>query len=230
MKVAIHQPNFLPWLGYFSKISQADVFVFLDTVKCSKNSVFNRNKFSSKKGEDWFWLTVPLTKESYHQDLKDVVVDSNFLQKHRKFFEYDHLKNSKETDLIKSIISFYNDHKKDRQIRLCEFNISLIRLIADCLGLKTKIVLASDLEKYEDLKKQDLIIDIVKKLGGTVYISGTGAQSYQDEKSFIEQGIELRYDRFNSHESLMVNNENMSIVDNFLREDACSLRKFLISP
>ena len=57
--VAIHQPNFLPWIGYFYKIVKSDIFVFLDNVQYTKNSFINRNKIKTSQGE--MWLTVPVS-------------------------------------------------------------------------------------------------------------------------------------------------------------------------
>ena len=105
--IGIHQPNFMPWLGYFRKIHQSDVFIFLNTVKCSKNSYLNRNKFStSKKFNDYFWLTCPLKKESYKKDILNVNTNSSFIRKHINYFEMRHSK-TKETQYLQEIIKTY---------------------------------------------------------------------------------------------------------------------------
>ena len=79
----------MPWLGFFDKIRSSDTFVILDTVKCSKNSFFNRNKFSTDKSlKKVFWLSVPLNKESYSGEIKDATSSEKiFLNKHVKYFK-----------------------------------------------------------------------------------------------------------------------------------------------
>ena len=78
MKVAIHQPNFFPWAGFFSKIKNSDIFVLLDDTKCSKNSYFNRNRFSVN-GKETCWLTVPIPKRSYSLNIKDVNANISYV-------------------------------------------------------------------------------------------------------------------------------------------------------
>ena len=72
MKIAIHQPNFMPWLGYFKKIKDADIFVILDEVKGSKNSFLNRNVFSSNNCKNTFWLGIPVSKKAYKNKIKNI--------------------------------------------------------------------------------------------------------------------------------------------------------------
>ena len=75
MKVAIHQPNYLPWMGYFHKMHHADVFIFLDDVQFTKGSHINRVKILSGKGPRW--LTVPVVKVKLGQNIIDVRPSSN---------------------------------------------------------------------------------------------------------------------------------------------------------
>ena len=75
MIVAIHQPNYLPWLGYFYKIAKCDMFVLLDNVQYAKNSFINRNKIKTPQGE--LWLTVPVkSKGRFGQLIKEVEIDN----------------------------------------------------------------------------------------------------------------------------------------------------------
>lgn len=225
--ISIHQPNFLPWIGFFNKIVKSDVFIILDDVKCSKGSFFNRNRFSIKKNSDWFWLSVPIEKSNFHLNINDVYVDSKFINDHNKHFELFHLKNSKEPDLIKQLIEIYKKYNKNEKFKLIDFNIDAINLILRSIDCKTSIVKSSDIIKNNNFKKQDLIIEIIKKVKGTHYLSGMGAKSYQDINLFIKNGINLKYNEFIYDENFLIKNEHMSVFDFFLKENICQLKKNL---
>ena len=73
MIVAIHQPQYLPWLGYFDKIRRADAFCFLDNVQYKKNDWQNRNRLKTAQG--WQWLTVPVHYR-YPQKISEVTINN----------------------------------------------------------------------------------------------------------------------------------------------------------
>lgn len=227
--VSIHQPNFLPWVGFFSKIVKSDIFVFLDDVKLSKGSYFNRNRFSTNKEQDWFWLTVPIEKSNFHLNINEVFVDSSFIKNHKKYFEFEHLKKSKEKEVINDLLQIYEKYDQQDRFKLVDFNFDVIDLVLKKINTKTRIIRSSTIEKDNDLKKQDLVIEIVKKLEGSCYLSGTGAKVYQDHSTFLENSILLKYNEFDVKDSFFIKNECMSIFDVLLREDLCQLKKSLIS-
>ena len=210
MRVGIHQPNFMPWFGYFNKIYNSDTFILLDSVKCSKNSFFNRNKF--KSGKSNFWLTIPLPKSSYSKTINSVTSsDSAWIQKHIKYFKNSHSKTT-EKKFLDSIIEIYQSRAGEENINISNFNIDLISLVVSFLDIEVNILRSSDLEISNTLKKQDLVIDILKKTSATVYISGTGAKKFQESKDFDNIGIDLKYN--NIPETI----DRESIIDYILRE------------
>jgi len=81
MIVAVHQPQYLPWLGYFAKIDRADVFVLLDTVQFKKNEWQNRNRIKTAQG--WQWLTVPVTYR-FPQRIDEVAVNNRDPWQHKQ--------------------------------------------------------------------------------------------------------------------------------------------------
>ncbi len=190
MIVAIHQPNFLPWLGFFYKMLKADIFVFLDNVQFSKNSYQNRVKIKSSQGA--IWLTVP-NLHNFGQLTKDMRMNNKepWREKHLKTFEMNYKKAPYFNTFYPLISEIY--YKKDWEL-LSEFNIELIKIICNFLGIKTKTIKASDLDVSGS--STGLLVSIVKKLGGSVYLSGYGGMKYQDEEKFKENGIELIYTDF----------------------------------
>ena len=188
MVVSVHQPQYLPWLGYFDKISRSDVFVLLDNTQYKKREFQNRNKIKTPKGA--LWLTVPVqTKGTRHQKIREIAIsnDANWQRKHWQSIEWNYRK-----------APFFLQYKDEIQAlygsvydKLNILNQSCVRLLMRLLNISTPIVLESDLDVR--LTRTDRIIDICQKVGGTSYLSGTGGKAYLDENLLLKSGIELKY-------------------------------------
>ncbi len=187
MIVSIHQPQYIPWLGYFDKIASSDVFVFLDNVQFKKNEWQNRNRIKTVEG--WQWLTVPVIHR-YTQKICEVKIN-NTIQWGKK-----HL-NALVTNYSKTL--FFNDYlpflektyARDWK-HLADISIHFIRFLAEALGLsKTKFALASDYETRED--RTGRLVDLCKQLEGDIYLSGRGGAKYLNLKEFAEEGLEVKF-------------------------------------
>ena len=191
MIVAVHQPNYLPWLGYFYKIANCDVFVLLDDVQFTKNSYQNRTKIKGPQGP--LWLTQPVLHSGRaEQATSDVEFDVRvgWRIKHLKSVSANYGR-SHHADAIRAACA---DWLGGDNSHLSETNGAIIKSVARMLGLRTEFVVSSTLKV--DLMKGDRIAEICRRLGGTAYLSGTGARSYQSEEQFNERGIELVYSDF----------------------------------
>lgn len=190
MIVAIHQPNFLPWMGYFYKIYKSDIFVFLDNVQFTKNGYQNRVKIKTSQGE--LWLTVPV-RHKFGQLTSEVKFNTleNWREKHLKTLEMSYKRTPFFSILFDLLQKIY--FKKD-WINLSELNIALIEEVCLYLGITTRFVLASSLNVSGS--STNLLIDIVRNVGGNIYLSGRGGLKYQDEEKFSEHQIELVYTDF----------------------------------
>ncbi len=188
--VGIHQPNFLPWIGYFYKIGKSDVFVFLDNVQYAKNSFINRNKIKTPQGAAW--LTVPVSFK-FGQLINEVKInnETKWREKHLKTLEMNYKKANFFDDIFEIIKKIY--YLRDWQ-NLSDFNISLIKSIVSYFGLDKSFVKSSALGVRA--KSTELLIQIVKKVGSDVYLSGFGGVKYQDEGLFKKGGINLEYYNF----------------------------------
>jgi hypothetical protein len=189
MRISIHQPQYLPWLGYFDKMDRSDVFVLLDDVQYKKNEWQNRNKI--RNAESWQWLTVPV-KYNFGQALKDVRADN------ARPWRSNHLKS---LELNYSRAPFFGDHAdffKEAYSREWEFladiNIYLINYLKEALGIKARIVVSSELKVSSTSTRR--LIDICKMLGGDTYLSGAGGSDYLEEKQFGENGIKLEFQEY----------------------------------
>jgi hypothetical protein len=192
--VAIHQPNFLPWLGYFSKIASCDVFVSMDNAQFPKTGGSWSNRVRLRIGGGVAWATVPIVR-AFHgvRQVGEIEIDdrSSWRAKLLKTIRINYAKAPHLTDvfpLLEEVITF-------RSSRLAEFNLFGLRKIALALGIDTsKIVLGSGLEAQG--AATGLLISMVKAVEGTVYLCGGGAGGYQNDAEFAREGIVLRYQSF----------------------------------
>ena len=194
MIVAIHQPQYMPWLGYFYKMDQADVFIHLDTVQFKKNEFQNRNRIKSTNG--WHWLTVPVIYSDSKQLIKDVLINGTvrWQHKHQNSLVTSYGKSEYFQDIMSTIkwaFDFEGSWKN-----LATLNIEVISCLKDLLGITTKEVNASDMKA--DTKQPDKrIVQLVKELGGDAYLSGPGGKNYMDLGIYEAEGIEVVFSNFN---------------------------------
>lgn len=185
MIVSIHQPQYLPWLGYFDKVERSDVFVFLDNVQFKKNEWQNRNKIKTSDG--WQWLSVPVI-HGFTQKISEVEIN-NTVQWGRKHLMALVTHYSK-APFYKDYIDFFEQAYTQEWTFLVDINVHVIKYLVDVLGLSDKkFVLASDLESREGSTER--LIDICKQLGGDVYLSGKDGAKYMDLEIFKEEGIQV---------------------------------------
>jgi hypothetical protein len=189
MKVAIHQPQYLPWLGYFDKMDQSDVFVLLDDVQYKKNEWQNRNKIRNSEG--WQWITVPVLYD-FGQEIREVKIDtgSNWQEKHIKSIELNYSKAPHFDEYFK----FFEDSLEKEWLSLSDLNTHFIEFFKKSLGIKAELVRSSDL----DIKTSstERLVDICKLLKAEVYLSGAGGEEYLDVAMFKQGGIGLEFQAY----------------------------------
>ena len=191
MICAIHQPNFLPWLGYFDKIKQADIFIFMDNAQYTQGTWINRCYIRKDKNKQW--LTVPVLHSGrFGQKISETETNykTNWAEKHLKTLELDYGKApyfKKYFPDIKKILE--QKHKK-----LADMNIRLIKKITEWLKSETRFIKGSEL-KVEGIGT-NLLINMVKAAGGDTYLCGGGAEGYQEDEKFGENNIKLIYQNF----------------------------------
>lgn len=190
--ITIHQPNYIPWLGFFAKIKKADYFVILDTVKYSKNSVINRNKIRTKYGSSY--LTIPIGKKYHSSTIHDVKLPE------RNDWKEDHWKtietNYKNSEFFSSYeYSLKKIYSKDYEY-MWQINEELIIYLLNCFDIKTEIIKASELDINYNLHKTDLLISIVKLVNASTYLSGPSGKNYLEREKFIKEQIQLDFFRY----------------------------------
>ena len=188
--VSIHQPAYLPWLGYFDKIRRADLFIYLDTVQFQKQSFQNRNKIRTADG--WAWLTVPVETKGrlYDTALKDLPINNrvDWRRKHSAAIAMNYGKAPRFAEVMPLLERFY-EREWERLSDLCfEMLLTFNRL----LGITTPIRKASEMGAVAG-GKSDLILNLCRAAGATGYVSGTLGRNYLDLAAFADQGIDVAF-------------------------------------
>lgn len=189
--IAIHQPNYIPWLGYFFKIFMADHFVFHDDVDFSASSFTKRclirKEFNSQETQ---WLGVAVLK-SEDKKIKSIKIDHMSLKIKRHLKKMEYLYHATPYydyyfPTLKTVLSEY-----DKFESLAEFNIHIIKNLVKLLKINSNFYKSSDLGF--DLKAHNYNLALIKHFDCSVYYSGTGAKEYQDDLLFRENNIDLIY-------------------------------------
>ena len=191
MKLAIHQPNYLPWPGYFHKMESADVFLILDTVQYIKFEYDNRCKIKTPRGEHW--LTVPVGLQKSGTLTRDVNLpygaEWKLIQKRTI------LNNYSKTLYYKDYRSEINEIFDSGWEKLSDLNIKLIHAVREWLGIDTPLKFASELPE-STLKGTGLILSYCQELGVDVYLSGVGGKNYLEQEQFENNNIKLEFQDF----------------------------------
>ncbi len=189
MIVGIHQPQYLPWLGYFDKIDKSDVFVFLDCVQFKKNEFQNRNRIRSVTG--WQWLTVPV-RHNFGQKINKVPINAAAVWKKKHCQAL--LTNYAKAPFFKDYFPFFEDAFSRDWDLLSPLNTYLVQRICSFLLIRTRFVIASGLDPLTDPSGR--LVDICKKLGADTYLAGKGGTDYMDMVQFEKAGIQVLFQDF----------------------------------
>jgi hypothetical protein len=189
MKVAVHQPQYLPWLGYFDKMDQADCFVVLDQVQFKKNEWQNRNRIKTASG--WQWLTVPILHR-FPQPLSEVRVNNAapWSRKHLQAL----IANYSGAPFFEAHRPFFEEVYDREWTLLIDLSRTMLAYLIEALGIQTKLVLASSLPTRDGAT--DRLVAICETLGADTYLSGAGGRDYLELERFAEAGMRVLFHTF----------------------------------
>jgi len=192
MKVAIHQPHYLPWLGYFAKWAAADLFVFLDTVQFEKNGWQNRNRIKTRDGVRW--LTVPV-RASLGTPIKDVTIDESqpWPGRHLRMIEHAYAKAPCWPRWRDQIRTFYDGH----WTRLAPLAADSAIWLARELDIAVPTRLSSQIALPEGDPKDATarLVALCQAVGADTYLAGADS-SYMDLDQFAAAGISVETQHF----------------------------------
>ena len=215
MILSIHQPDFLPWLGFFNKVRLSDLLVIGDHVQYRNKGYQNRNRIKTPKGAHW--LTVPIVHD-WGQAINTVKI--NQTEQNGVPWEELHLRtlqvNYGKAPFYDKYIGIFENIYKRKIPLLAENNLELLKAIFGILGIDVPIKRTSEMTLNNS--KTELILEICETVGADAYLSGIGGAQYMDENLFEKNGIKLL---FNNYEHPVYTQQfmklgflpNMSVID-----------------
>ena len=217
MIVSIHQPNYIPWIGFFHKLLLSDVYVIFDDVQFPRGKDYaNRNQIKTNNGK--MWLTASVLGKKDLKPWNQIEINNNgWKEKHIKNIE-SFYKKSKYFSVYYPVLKliYEQDHKN-----LMDFNMDLIVSVCVALGKTPEMILSSDIKT--ELTGLDKILYILKELEATKYISGDGEGSkrYINEQAFKNNNIELIWQNYKHPTYKQLHGEfisHLSILDLLFNE------------
>ena len=190
MLVTIHQPHYMPWLGFFGKVACADFFILLDTVQYEKNSWQNRNKIRNKTG--WQWLTVPV-KYKYPMRIDEVTIANNqpWVRKNLNALTQSYGNAPYSAPLLKQLSELI-ERPWDTLVSL---NEATTRWHFDLLSMRVDMIRASELPPTQEDPTQRLI-ELCRSVGGDAYLSGVNGREYLDMNAWRRSGLGLYFHEY----------------------------------
>jgi hypothetical protein len=195
MKLAIMQPYFLPYIGYFQLIAAVDVFIVYDNIKYTKKGWINRNRMLQNGADVMFSL--PLKSDSDYLDIRERQLSADFNRGkllNQLKGAYQRAPYFSQTFPLVEQIVLYDD------VNLFRFlHHSIVRL-CEHFEIKTEIKISSDIPIDHDLTGQDKVLSLCKAAGAKTYINAIGGMELYSKETFLQQGIELKFIKSNPFE------------------------------
>lgn len=195
MRIAIHQPHYYPWLGYFHKIYNVDLFVVLDEVQFEKGSQMSRNRVLDNNGNIKY-LTISIDSTDFLQKkYSEIRTKDNdiWIQKQKNCLN-NYFRKSKYKQEVNEVLDGYFSNGFQT---VFEWTYESIRLMNQIFGITTPLVLQSQINYPKDSRRSDLVLEICKALGADEYYAGNGASvNYLDRSEFRSNGIEIIFQEF----------------------------------
>ncbi len=186
MTLAIMQPYLLPYIGYWQLINRADTFVIYDDVTYIKKGYINRNSILENGQSKSF--TLELRGASSNRLINEIEVGNNANRLLKTIRQ-----NYKKAPYFKTVFPMLENILEHEEKNLAKYLGNSLFDIADYLGIKTKIIFSSSIEKESGLRGEAKVIDICKRLGATDYINPIGGQGLYDKESFMDHGLGLDF-------------------------------------
>ncbi len=179
-----HQPEYLPYLGFFYKVGKADKFVFVNHVQFQKEGFQNRNRIRTGIGSDgWTWLTIPvITKNKLSQRINEIKIDNSryWAKKHWKSIYLSYHK----APFFNKYKDFFEQIYSKKWEKLSDLNEAIIHYLFKELDIQVPVYKSSDYNFKS--QKTDLLIELCEKFGADILLTGSGAKK-PGEKSYVEE-------------------------------------------
>lgn len=191
--VVIHQPDFIPYLGFFHRLMLSDIYIVLDNVQYVRggsNCWTNRDKIKTPEGEKW--ITIPCEKAPLKTNICDIRIN-NFID--WKTRNLNLIKtNYSSASGFEEVYPWIKELHDGEYEKLSDFTFASIKMLIDLFGIDIKIQFSSVLEP--EGKSNARVIDLVKRVGAHRYLSGVGAKDYFEPELYQKAGIEVIWQDF----------------------------------
>lgn len=188
--ICIHQPDFVPYLGFFQRLLISQHFILLDDVQFIRRGWQHRDRIKGRNGP--IWLTLALRKGDYHQLINEVELssDPSWIVANLNLLRECYGKAKYFAEVFPRVEAiYYTGHR-----RLIDFNCALLGLAMEYFDISVSISLAS--EYGVDTKSSARLLDLVRCRQGDTYLTGTGSRDYLDEEMFKEAGVRVMWQDF----------------------------------
>jgi hypothetical protein len=227
MKIAIMQPYFFPYIGYFQLINAVDEFVVYDNIEYTKKGWINRNRILVN-GSDSF-ITLPIKKDSDYLDIKERSIAESW--KHERIKLLNRINGAyRKAPFFKIIYNIIGECILFEENNLHSFILESLNKVNSYLDIKTPIVISSSLKINHELKSEKKIIDICKERKSDTYINPIGGINLYRKENFDEEGIDLFFLKsekfiYKQFENIFV--PNLSIIDVMMFNEKEKIKNYL---
>ena len=229
MKVAIMQPYFFPYIGYFQLINHVDTFILYDDVNFIKKGWINRNNILQKGKSEL--ITIPLSKASQNKKINEILLH-NKNQSQKMFFERIQF-NYKEAPFFHKTMDIISEVFSKNHLTISELSSQSIKTTSQYLSMDTEFKLSSiEYTATKDLKKAERLIEITKLNGAVNYINPEGGKKIYDKNYFKKFGINLNFMKCSIDTYQQFNNipvKGLSIIDVLMFNSPSEINKMLLN-
>ncbi len=197
MKLAIMQPYFFPYIGYFSLIKHTDEFILFDTAQYIRHGWIDRNRIL-KQTNDWQYINVPLTKHSLETKIKDVKINNQENWKEKIFKQLLHYK--KKSPFYNETINVLSQGLQIETDSIVELNANTLRCVCEYLGINFNYKIYSEMDlKIQKVNAPDeWALNICKAIGNVEeYWNPPGGMEFFDRSKYEDAGVKLYFQKVN---------------------------------
>jgi hypothetical protein len=193
-RVAIVQPNYIPWKGYFDIINQVDEFIIFDEVQYTPKDWRNRNQIKTQQG--LLWLTIPVRVSHQQQRINETMAESNiWRKKHWKSV----VVNYKKAPFFEEVASFLEPlYVNSKEVRLLQIDIDFLETICKYLNISTPLILSSSIPQTT-AERLERIEEILIHRQTQVFLNGPKARSFMSEDAFVARRIQIEWMDYNGY-------------------------------
>jgi hypothetical protein len=229
MKLAIMQPYFFPYIGYFQLMNAVDEFVIYDNIEFSKKGWINRNRILVN-GKDSY-ITIPLQKDSDYLDVRNRYLAASWSSERKKMLKRitDSYRKASRFDLVYPIIEKSIVFEESN---LFKFILNSLRVVKEYLDIQTPLVISSTIPIDHSLKAEKKVIALCKARKANEYLNSIGGIKLYEKDRFTNEGLDLHFLRTNDVRYKQFNNDfvsSLSIIDVMMFNSKGEIRGYLNS-